>query len=156
MLIQTLLLERFAYLPSGTLGKLILPGGEEFATVELPWKNNKLMQSCIPEGVYLLEYRKSPVVEKITKGVFTGGFEVVGVPDRTYIMLHPGNYPSSVQGCVAVGRALALMKDPKGTCPYGVTNSQEAFKEFMALMPRTGSYEIRVAGKQATYTSGVV
>lgn len=45
-------LERFAYSPFGTFGKLIY-GDKTFLTVERPWLGNKPYKSCIPEGVYV-------------------------------------------------------------------------------------------------------
>jgi hypothetical protein len=40
------LLERFAYMPMGTLGRLIIDGSNGFFTVERPWLDNKAFESC--------------------------------------------------------------------------------------------------------------
>ena len=49
--------ERFAYTPMGTFGKMRYKGFECF-TVELPWENNAPYISCIPTGIYPITYVK--------------------------------------------------------------------------------------------------
>ena len=147
---QALILER-SYLPHSTTGVLHMPDGSELHTIELPWLNNEKLISCIPEGTYNLKYRPSLVISKITHSRFLGGFEIMKVPGRTDILLHPGNYPSDVQGCIAMGNKLALMNDPKGDSPYGVANSQVTFQKFMKAMPIDGDYRLVITAKHAHF-----
>ena len=48
---DTLQLQRFAYTPFGTFGRLYMPEFQCF-TIERPWLNNVPKESCIPEGEY--------------------------------------------------------------------------------------------------------
>lgn len=51
-------------------------------TLELPWKDNKRNESCIPAGEYLVKLRYS---EKYGNHLI-----VMGVKDRDYILIHAG------------------------------------------------------------------
>lgn len=146
---DTIQLERFAYLPTGTFGRLILPSGEFFFTAERPWRENAQMESCIPEGTYTLRKRASGVVKRSSNGAFSEGWEVTEVPDRTYIMLHPGNWPKDVQGCIAMGDTFVVM--PSGDSQYGVANSKHAFSELMGLMDTKDSWKLDITVKRAIH-----
>lgn len=86
-----------------TLGCMTLESGTRLATIERPWLNNQPMVSCIPEGVYKLHLRDSSVVNRTTRGAYLQGWEVTGVPNRSFIMLHIANFPHDVEGCIGVG-----------------------------------------------------
>lgn len=124
-------LER-AYLPNGfaTFGRLILPDGWHCYTLENPWRLNTRSVSCIPEGVYPLAMRKSPVVKRTTGDEFDFGWEITEVPDRDHIMIHPGNWTHNTDGCVLPGRSFHWHHE------HGpmVTNSGDAFRQFMERM----------------------
>ncbi|MFK7048842.1 DUF5675 family protein [Flavobacterium davisii] len=82
------------YFPEGTNGKLECGGKLLCYTIELPWKQNAKRISCIPEGKYLLKKRFSRK--------YQWHFEVVGVANRSLILLHPANYAlRELQGCIA-------------------------------------------------------
>ena len=146
---DTLHLERFAYLPDGTFGKLTLPDGATLFTVERPWLENIPFESCIPEGTYRLGYRVSPTSRRTTNQVYQAGWEVEDVMGRTFIMVHPGNWPRNVEGCIAVGTAFAPMKDAKSDSLFAVTNSQTAFRRFQGALNPKGQYQIVVSSKSA-------
>jgi len=55
------------------------------------------------------------------------------VPSRTYIEIHPANYPMQLLGCVAVGTT-------RDNVSLG--NSKEAFCKLMALLPSHFTIEI--------------
>lgn len=105
-----------SYFPEGTNGKLICEGKILCYTIELPWKNNEKKVSCIPEGKYLIAKRFS------AKHKFH--FEVLDVPQRSLILLHPANYAlNELQGCIAPVSKL---------CSAGVgLQSRKAFKQFI-------------------------
>lgn len=128
-----LTLTRFAYTPQGTFGSIILPGGRKLYTVERPWFSNQQSTSCIPEGVYTLEKRYSPVVQRTSRGKYSDGWEVTNVPRRTYIMWHPGNTMEDLEGCVAPGLDLGYI----GRL-WAVTSSQIAFDYFMTALADAG------------------
>lgn len=139
-----LVLERFGYMPFGTYGKLKFPNGEEFYTVERPWLNNEPNISCIPEGIYELGLRYSPVVKRTTGGEFTEGWEVMDVPNRSYIMLHPANWPNDVQGCIGVGKDLIMLAETKDKWLPAVTRSRHVFHQIMSLLGKHSVWDLNI------------
>jgi Family of unknown function (DUF5675) len=88
-----LLLER-EYHESGTNG--ILSSEEQFLcfTIELPWRDNRRLISCIPEGLYQLALRFS---ERHRLHL-----QVKDVPDRSLILIHKANSAlKELKGCIA-------------------------------------------------------
>ena len=84
------------YHTEGTNGLLTMgPNSEPVCyTIELPWRNNEVNRSCIPEGTYVLKRRYS------TK--FRWHLEIKDVPGRSYILLHPANHAArELKGCIA-------------------------------------------------------
>lgn len=72
--------------------------------LELPWKDNERKISCIPEGIY-------PVVERRTDK-FKRHYHIHNVPDRSFILQHPGNFTAQIEGCQLPGeRFQHLNKD---------------------------------------------
>ncbi len=82
------------------LGRLLVFDGAflrlDLATLELPWKGNAVGESCIPAGRYRLVPRSTQA-----RG---DHLLIEGVPGREWILIHRGNYPSDVRGCILVGR----------------------------------------------------
>lgn len=60
-------------------------------TIELPWNENKVGQSCIPEGQYLVKRDKHGKHQ---------WFNIPEVKGRTFIEIHEGHKPSHSQGCI--------------------------------------------------------
>jgi hypothetical protein len=95
------------YFPNGTNGKLESDGKFICYTIELPWKENETKVSCIPEGKYVIRKRYSRK--------YNWHLEVVDVPSRKGILLHPANNAQSeLKGCIAPvsklsGAGLGLM-----------------------------------------------
>lgn len=88
----------------GTFGVLALPdGGPPLYTIELPWRSNRRTVSCIPTGRYRCTFVTSPRFGRV--------YGVSGVPDRTNILIHGGNFAgdttkglkSHSYGCILVG-----------------------------------------------------
>jgi hypothetical protein len=113
--------ERFAYTPMGTFGRLRYKGFGCF-TVEKPWANNAPYTSCIPTGIYPIK------LGKFYHGAYSC-YELDQVPNRTLIKIHRGNTMDDVKGCIAVGTALGVINKL-----WAVTNSRKAHDEFMAAM----------------------
>lgn len=90
------------YLDTHTEGKIILPNGEELFTLERPWKGNKQMVSCIPEGEYIV------VRDHTGRHKYFSVKDVVG---RSAIEIHPANVVSELAGCIA---PCLYLKDGKG------------------------------------------
>ena len=84
------------YHAEGTNGLLTMGANSEplCYTIELPWRNNELNRSCIPEGTYVLKRRYSQK--------FRWHIEVKDVPGRSYILIHPANHAArELKGCIA-------------------------------------------------------
>lgn len=97
------------------------------------------MNRSIPEVVYDLQLRDSPVVQRTTGGEFDQGYEVVDVPGRTFIMLHPANWPHEVKGCIAPGMDYRIMRGNQA-----VTSSRDAFREVMAELEGVEDIQLTV------------
>jgi hypothetical protein len=82
------------YYPEGTNGKILYQDRLMTYTIELPWKNNHARVSCIPEGRYELVKRWSLK--------FNRHLQVMDVPRREYILIHPANAAlHELKGCIA-------------------------------------------------------
>jgi hypothetical protein len=82
------------YYWSGTNGKILAEGRLITYTIELPWQDNHARVSCIPEGRYELAKRWSPR--------FLRHLQVMNVPQREYILIHPANDAMrELKGCIA-------------------------------------------------------
>ena len=111
---------------SGTYGVLTLPDGTKMNTLELPWKDNKPKESCIPPGTYECKIRQSPKFGTV--------YEVQGVQGRSAILFHAGNSAGDAsrgmkadsQGCILLG----LGRAARGIQQI-ITQSSAAVKLFM-------------------------
>ncbi|QOW10618.1 hypothetical protein Q73A0000_09650 [Kaistella flava (ex Peng et al. 2021)] len=80
--------------PTGVNGVLLLDGVELCKTIELPWLENRPRISCIPVGKYRLRKRCSVK--------FNWHFELMDVPGRSAILIHPANHAAlELKGCIA-------------------------------------------------------
>lgn len=138
MAVPLITLERFAHTAQGTFGTLRV-GKLALYTVERPWRHNQASLSCIPEGLYPLRKRVSPVVQRSSGGEFSEGWEVCDVTDRTFIMLHPGNTQLDVEGCIAPGMALGFVNNH-----WAVVNSRVAFKKLMTALAAEPEWRLHV------------
>lgn len=123
-------LERFAYTPKGTFGKLKANGFESY-TVEEVWKNNERGKSCIPCGVYDLKRGQFPKHGNC--------FEVLGVPNRSAILIHVANTIDDIEGCIGPGEALGTVNEK-----WAVVQSKKAYDRFMKYMSGTDAAKIRI------------
>lgn len=118
-----------------TLGELSLYDNSgkvlDCKTLELPWKDNQRQISCIPPGTYIVVPRNSPK--------FSDHFHVTNVPGRSYILIHPGNYHTQIQGCILVGRDHI---DINGDGDKDVTASKDTLHDLLMLAP--GGFELIV------------
>jgi len=111
---------RKGFFDFGVYGELVI-GAKRFCTVERPWLANKPYVSCIPNGEYSLE----------TRFYNKGGYEtieILNVPNRTNILIHKGNVPTEVQGCIAIGMEFGYVNGV-----WAVTNSGDAWEQFADL-----------------------
>jgi len=101
MKLTKLLIERYSHGEKQTIGNLIGLSESGYAlftcdTLELPWLNNQKQISCIPTGKYLVKKRYSKK--------FKNHLHITNVENRSYILIHSGNYYTDILGCVLVGR----------------------------------------------------
>ena len=112
----------------GTEG-LLVTGDFNCRTLDLPWRYNKKQISCIPAGEYDVEIRLSNKYGRI--------YWVRHVPNRTYILIHSGNYAgdkskglkSHVMGCILLGKKSGFLGGQTA-----VLNSRVAVRQFMEHM----------------------
>lgn len=77
-----------------TSGVITMPDDSAIMTLELPWRDNKIGESCIPEGTY--------VVDRDYTGRQTWyRFRDEQVKPRSAIEFHPANKLTQLQGCIA-------------------------------------------------------
>lgn len=138
-------LERFSYADDGTLGVLTI-GDLELFTVERPWLANQPRVSCIPEGIYDLGMRYSPVVKRSSGGKYSEGWEVKDVPDRSYIMFHPGNTMDDLLGCISPGLSVGRINGKPA-----VLSSRAAFDKLMAALEQRNDWQLHIYQRTASY-----
>lgn len=112
----------------GTEG-LLVAGDFNCRTLELPWKNNQKQISCIPPGEYDVEIRLSNKYGRV--------YWVRHVPNRTYILIHSGNYAGDklkgyrthIMGCILLGLKSGFLGGQ-----VAVLNSRVAVRAFVNEM----------------------
>ena len=125
-------LYRFA--PENTKQPLGLFSSKEFncVTLELADKQNQRNISCIPKGYYNLQHR--------TSSRFKQHFLITAVTNRSYILIHSGNYNSNTKGCILVGDG---WKDFNKDGYRDVTNSRKTLDKIFALLPQNTTILIK-------------
>lgn len=96
-------------------------------TLELPWKDNKAQESCIPAGIYPVKRHASPR--------FGNTFEVTGVPGRDEILFHGGNTTADTHGCILLGK---IRNDNR------LIKSREALQQFFDLIGGEETFQLKV------------
>ena len=71
-------------------------GDQTLFTLERPWLGNAEGISCIPEGEYPVALMFSPHFNREMP-------HLLGVPDRSDILIHWGNFVENTHGCILVG-----------------------------------------------------
>lgn len=87
--------ERSASTPDGTPGRLSVDGVFLVYTLEPP---DAGPHPDIPAGTYKVTVYPSPKFKRMVP-------QVVGVPGRAYIEIHPGNTDVDTEGCILLGTA---------------------------------------------------
>lgn len=76
-----------------TMGKWYAEDGALIcSTFELPWRNNSVNISCIPDGEYMIKMTNSPK--------FGPSYKIFDVANRSNILIHTGNTVDDTQGCI--------------------------------------------------------
>jgi len=111
---------RAAYTPLGAFG--YLKTGihlDSLYTIECPWRDNRPRVSCIPCGDYRLQARY------FNRGGYMA-VEILGVPQRSHILIHVANTVKDLAGCIGVGFGLGVVDNT-----WAITDSRLAFERFM-------------------------
>lgn len=106
------------------------------STLELPWKDNKRQESCIPEGEYKITHWQSR-----SHGHCLKIFDVSG---RSDILIHVGNYLWNTMGCVLVGTRLTFTGAGK---PF-LTRSRLALVRVLAWLPEEEDAILNICSTQ--------
>lgn len=124
------------YQPQQTIGELLIDGVEFCKTLELKWLDNMRSKSCIPEGTYKVVKRLAHEKRKYDH------FHILDVPNRSYILIHTGNYSSQILGCILVGdKHIDMNKDGL----LDVASSTITLQKLYNLMP--DSFELTIRKK---------
>ena len=109
------ILVRYEQTSSATRGLLLL-GSSVLHTLEPPDLNNQEDVSCIPRGIYECVHRWS--------AAYKHHLHVRQVPDRTYVLIHIGNYPKNTKGCILPGTHRAFARGAPAVWSSGVALRQ--------------------------------
>ena len=131
-------LERFAYTPTETQGRLIVDDFECF-TLEQPWRpcdnpGGEPYHSCIPDGNYALfpfsrrNKSKAFAIVNESLGVYLYGKR--GDPFRFLCLIHAANFVNEVEGCIAPGRQRLATEGG-----IMVTHSRQTMADLLARVP---------------------
>lgn len=132
MAIKQFFLKRLSNTMEHGVFGVLLDGDIPFAvTLELPWKDNKEKESCIPIGTYLCERVLSPN--------FGNTFEVTGVDNRTHILFHKGNLDDDTLGCILVGEMFGSLCDESG-----ILKSGQGFGEFLQRLECQKKFSLHI------------
>lgn len=112
------------YKEGPVLGVLFIENKLMFTTLEPPWLNNEKKRSCIPNDTYRCVINDSPK--------FGITYEVRGVPDRSGILFHIGNYSKDTEGCILLGSG--FMPNEKG-----ISDSEKAMSLFRQIVKSNSS-----------------
>lgn len=97
----------------GVFGRIVAPKISLY-TGELPWRDNKPSISCVPEGVYRVDWTFSPRFKRFM-------YLLIGVRDRSGVRKHSANFmgdaalgfKSQLNGCIALGERIGWMDKQK-------------------------------------------
>lgn len=107
-----------------TLGRMFYNDKQICCTLELPWKENRNRVSCIPKEKYR-------VIKRWSKK-YGWHFHILDVPNRSYILIHHGNYFYDFLGCIGVGEKFAFInKDAH----LDITSSKATMKKLLKELP---------------------
>lgn len=118
---------------------LLSVGDQQFFTIEQPWRDNKIGESCVPAGSYKLVPYSSPThgatycLDNPLLNIYGPGPYPVG--GRSYCELHSANWARQLEGCIALGMEGQPMFDPvTKLCEPAIENSVDAIHELFSII----------------------
>lgn len=139
-----LLLYRYSYGEFQTIGKLYLLDENDaviasWDSLELPWKNNQVKISCIPEMILKCSKHISPK--------FGRCLWVREVPNRSEILIHPANFVRDLLGCIGIGKDLDYIdKDSK----IDVSSSRDALDDLLSYLINVDSIMLEIKSNETS------
>lgn len=123
----------------GTTGILYHDGRLICRTIELPWNANERGESCIPPGVYRVDY-----MARSASGKYRDVYHVQDVPGRSAILIHPANFAGDVRkgwrsdllGCIAPCERIGELKNHRGVMQLAGIGSRLALHKIHAVTGR--------------------
>jgi hypothetical protein len=115
----------------GTFGVLRINKDIQCFTLEPRDEENEQEISSIPAQQYTCKRVSSPH--------FGDTFEVTGVPDRTTILFHSGNFADNTKGCILLGTGTGFIEGKKA-----ITGSRTAFIDFMKLLKSFNEFHLTI------------
>lgn len=149
-----IILRRYAYAPTATLGSWELPDDRTLYTVEPPWIYNAVhgsepFTSCVPDGVYDLVPHDSErfgqtwaLVNPDLKVYHYKQSDGIG---RYGCLIHAGNTAADVVGCIAPGMVAAGMAVHRSADAMSVIRSvlgSMTTGHRLIIIPHTGTPEV--------------
>lgn len=131
--------------PDCTLGLLSL-GDHQWQTLERPWipvegsRGGACGISSVPLGSYRLE-RHNTSKHPHTWAIVNPELGVVHDPApgmRSDILIHPANFVSQLEGCIAVGKGRRFIGQ------WQITQSRIAFEELTSMLPWTDEHTLEI------------
>ena len=133
-----LTLNRTAYRQDGIFGEIRGIIGDYFAiTLEHAYPLGAVWVAKIPPGEYLCK-RGMHNLFRLPNSFET--FEVTGVDGHTGLLFHPGNYDNDSEGCILLGQKIMNL----GFGQEMISNSKQAFADFMALQAGLDTFNLEV------------
>lgn len=105
----------------GTFGVWVLPEGQMFFILEPEMNDNLSNISCIPAGMYTVDYEPS--------NKYGYAYYVKDVARRNYIKVHSGTIEDHTEGCIIPGNDHGYYKNKKA-----VLNSKDAVNQIETIL----------------------
>ena len=129
---DTYILQRVAYHPTSTFGVLLTPDLKPLClTLEDPWKDNKVGESCIPAE----KYKCTPHNGTKYKEVWV----LNNVPGRSAILIHAGNTHKDTRGCILVGESFYNYT----SSVLGVGSSRKTLEMLRGALPEQFNLDVK-------------
>lgn len=138
----------------GMFGRFISAAGRQWHSMERSWRGNQPRVSCVRPGRYELVRWPSAKLRGSDHVFALVGGDVGLAPGpgitRTFVEIHPANFPLELQGCIALGLSLTWV--PAARVPGSprqpmLATSAVAVREFFAeLEADSGPHFLTISG----------
>ena len=137
-------LQRIHTCEDGTLSRITVDGQFVCFATELPWRDNKVNESCIPAGRYKLAWELSP-----REGP---RLHVQDIPKRSHVMFHPANWQRECRGCIFPAFAIGHVGDGADKGYVSLPSSTKATEKLEGLFARGVEHSILIYDSQRYVT----